>query len=45
MKKKLSVSIEESTIDKLDDYISDGTFRNKSHLIELALNKYLKELK
>ncbi|MCK5629219.1 MAG: hypothetical protein KAI26_01260 [Nanoarchaeota archaeon] len=45
MKKKLSISIEGATIDKLDDYISDGTFRNKSHLIELALNKYLEDLK
>jgi len=43
MKKKLSISIEEKTIDKLDDYVDEGTFRNKSHVIEFALNKLIKE--
>jgi len=43
MKKKLSISVEEETIDKLDDYVSEGTFRNKSHVIEFALNKLIKE--
>ena len=43
MKKKVSVSIEEKTIDKLEDYVIEGSFRNKSHLIEFALNKFLKE--
>jgi Arc/MetJ-type ribon-helix-helix transcriptional regulator len=41
MKKKLSISIEEKTITKIDDFIEDGAFRNKSHLIEFALNKFL----
>tara|TARA_Y100000034_G_C6799557_1_gene358629 strand:+ start:711 stop:848 length:138 start_codon:yes stop_codon:yes gene_type:complete len=41
MKKKISVSIDEETIDLLKDYVDKGTFRNKSHLIEFALNKYL----
>ncbi|MBT3397631.1 hypothetical protein HOA55_03420 [archaeon] len=41
MKKKLSVSIEGSMIDKLDDCISGGTFRNKSHVVEFALNKLM----
>jgi Arc/MetJ-type ribon-helix-helix transcriptional regulator len=43
MKKKVSVSIEEKTIDKLDDYVKEGQFRNKSHVIEFALNKYMRE--
>jgi Arc/MetJ-type ribon-helix-helix transcriptional regulator len=43
MKKKLSISIEEETIDKLDDYLNEGTFRNKSHVIEFALNKFMKD--
>lgn len=43
MKKKISVSIEEKTIDKLDDYIKGGQFRNKSHVIEFAVNKFMKE--
>lgn len=42
MKKNLSISVEEETIDKLDDYVSEGTFRNKSHVIEFALNKFMK---
>ncbi len=43
MKKKLSISIEEETIEKLDDYIRDGDFRNKSHVVEVAINKFMKE--
>jgi Arc/MetJ-type ribon-helix-helix transcriptional regulator len=43
MKKKLSISIEEQTIDNLDSYLSDGFFRNKSHIIEFAINKFMKE--
>jgi len=41
MKKKLSISIEEKTILELDDYVKEGIFRNKSHLIELAIIKFL----
>ena len=45
MKKKISISIEELTIKKLDDYTVDGTFRSKSHVIEVALNKFMGERK
>lgn len=45
MKKKVSISIEESTIEKLEEYISGGSFRNKSHLVEFAVNKFIKENK
>lgn len=45
MKTKVSISIDKDTIAKLDDFISDGKFRNKSHLIEFALNKYLGDTK
>ena len=45
MKKKISVSIDEETIDQLKDYVDKGTFRNKSHLIEFALNKFIKREK
>ena len=41
MKKKVSISVEESTIEKLEEYISDGAFRNKSHVIEFAVNKFM----
>ena len=43
MKKKISVSIEEQSIDKLQEYVEDGKFWNKSHVIEYALNKFMKE--
>lgn len=43
MKKKLSITIEEETIAKLEDFVRDGTFRNKSHLVEFALNKLMNE--
>lgn len=42
MKKKLSISIEEETINELDDYVSEGDFRNKSHVVEVAINKFMK---
>jgi len=41
MKKKLSISIEEETIKVLDDLIKDGRFRNKSHVVEYSVNKFL----
>ena len=41
MKKKISISIEEETIAKLDNYLSDGYFRNKSHIVEFAINKFI----
>ncbi len=41
MKQKLSVSIEKETIERIDDYISNGSFRNKSHFVEFALNKLM----
>ena len=43
MKQKLSVSIEEDTVELLRELIKDGRFRNQSHIIEYSLNKFLKE--
>ena len=45
MKKRASISIEESTIEKLEEYISNGAFRNKSHQIEFAIDKFMGERK
>ena len=45
MKKKLSISIEEKTIIILDSLVIQGNFRNKSHLVEYALNQFIKETK
>lgn len=43
MKQKMSISIEEEMIDKIEEKVSEGTFRNKSHVIEFALNKLMGE--
>jgi len=43
MKKKISISIDEDSVDKLEEYVENGVFRNKSHVIEFALNKFMKE--
>jgi Arc/MetJ-type ribon-helix-helix transcriptional regulator len=39
MKRKISVSLSEETIVKLDEYILDESFRNKSHVVKFALSK------
>jgi len=41
MKQKVSISIEEDTIKKIEERLDDGIFRNKSHLIEYAVKKLL----
>ena len=43
MKQKLSVTIDEKTIEVIENMLKDGLFRNKSHVIEYSLNKFLKE--
>ena len=45
MKKKPSISIEEKTIIKLDSFVEEGIFRNKSHLIAFGIDKFLEEKK
>ena len=43
MKQKLSITVEEEAIKRIESYVSEGSFRNKSHVIEFALNKLIKE--
>lgn len=43
MKKKLSVSIEENLLVVLDSMINGSKFRNKSHFVEIAINKLVLE--
>jgi Arc/MetJ-type ribon-helix-helix transcriptional regulator len=45
MKKKISISIEENTITDIEDCLSEGYFRNKSHIVEFAVIKFIKENK
>jgi len=39
MKKKLSISIDEKMIQKIHESLKDTTYRNKSHLVEVALER------
>ena len=45
MKKKVSVSIDEKAIIELEKFVElgNGSFRNKSHVVEFALIKFMKE--
>ena len=43
MKVKMSVSMEDSTIQDIKNKVDEGLFRNKSHVIEFAVKKFLKE--
>lgn len=42
MKKKLSITVDEDKVILIEKMVSEGRFRNKSHIIEYALNSYLK---
>ena len=41
MKKQVSITVEESLLVTVGKLIKEGSFRNKSHLFEYALKKYL----
>jgi len=43
MKQKISVSIDEEKIKLIEEKLKEGRFRNKSHIIEYSLDKFLKE--
>ena len=43
MKQKLSISMDMETVLQLEEALKGGRFRNKSHLIEYAVNSILKE--
>jgi len=45
MKRKLSVTVENGTVSEMEKLVIDGRFRNKSHLIEFAVKKLMKENK
>ena len=39
MKKKLSITIDEEIVLKIEESLKDRTYRKKSHLVEIALEK------
>lgn len=43
MKRMLSVTIEEDKIERIETHVNKGIFRNKSHLIEFAIEKFLED--
>ena len=43
MKSKISISISKELLNKLDARLEDGLFRNKSHIIEYAVNQFLED--
>lgn len=45
MKEKISISIEAETLKKIEVLLENPSFRNKSHVVELALSKMIGEMK
>ena len=43
VKERVSITIEEKTNKILDDLLKNSRFRNKSHLIEEAIIRYIEE--
>ena len=43
MKHRLSVTVNEETVRQIQDKLRSGLFRNKSHIVEHAINKFLRE--
>lgn len=43
MKQKISITVDEETLEKADDSIEKRKFRNRSHAFEYALNEILEE--
>lgn len=43
MKTKVSISVDENLLKEVENRLNDSAFRNKSHFIEIAIEKYLKE--
>ena len=41
MKLKLSVSMDPDLVNKAEEKVKEGRFRNKSHIIEFALKSFL----
>jgi len=41
MKRKISISVDNEALERIDLHLKDGIFRNKSHFIELAIKHFL----
>jgi hypothetical protein len=45
MRYKLSITIDEDTIFKIQDLLRTKTYRNKSHFFEIAASKLIEDVK
>jgi len=45
MKERISATVEKETIDRIDRILVKGKYRNKSHVIEDAIEKFEEVLK
>jgi Arc/MetJ-type ribon-helix-helix transcriptional regulator len=43
MKQRISITIDKKNLEIVERALSEGRFRNKSHVIDYSLNKFLKE--
>lgn len=43
MKQKLSITIDKEKVKAIDEILKKGFFRNKSHVLEFALSKFLEK--
>ena len=43
MKTKLSISINKELVKKIEDIVNKGRFRNKSHILEYSLKKFIED--
>ncbi|MBI2106023.1 ribbon-helix-helix protein, CopG family [Candidatus Woesearchaeota archaeon] len=43
MKDKISVSVERNIVEKIERELKKGMFRNRSHIVEYAISKFLEK--
>ena len=43
MKQKLSISVDEEVVKQIEQKVVEGLFRNKSHALEFAVRRLLRE--
>jgi len=43
MKSKISITLDNETVEKISSEVASGRFRNKSHAVEYAVKKLLEE--
>lgn len=44
MKRKISITVDDENVQKIDKLVKDNNFRNRSHAIEVAIIKLLSSI-